>query len=459
MNFHLISLGCDKNLVDSEVMLGLLSEAGHVLVADPAEAGIIVVNTCGFIAPAVREGIQTVFAAARQKEEGRCRALVVTGCMAERYKSEILAEFPEVDAVVGAGGFREVLMAAENALEKRGGGFIQTDTAARPDESLAAKRILSGAGHFAYLKIAEGCDNRCTYCTIPSIRGPYRSRSMESLTAEAEALTRHGVKELILVAQDTARYGADIYGKSVLRELVRGLSKIGGIAWIRVLYAYPENITPEFIREMAENPKLCHYLDMPVQHCDDGVLGRMGRRSTSAGLKETISRLRREVPDICLRTTLITGFPGETEEEYGRLLEFVRETRFDRLGVFAYSRENGTPAYALPGQLDGRVKKRRRDGILRLQKGISREINESFVGKTLTVIVDGTTDAPGAFPPAGTEPGAADGGKVCCGRSYRDSYEVDGTVFFSSGAELPSGEFADIEVTAASEYDLMGRMV
>ncbi|MCL2461829.1 MAG: 30S ribosomal protein S12 methylthiotransferase RimO [Defluviitaleaceae bacterium] len=455
MNFHLVSLGCDKNLVDSEVMLGVIAENGHNLVSDPAEAEIIVVNTCGFIAPAVKEGIQSVLEMARQKAEGRCRALVVTGCMAERYRDQILAEFPEVDAVVGAGAFREVGQAVEDALRGHSAEVILSDKTVRPDEALAGKRVLSGAGYMAYLKIAEGCDNRCAYCTIPSIRGPYRSRTMESLIAEAEALARRGARELILVAQDTAQYGVDLYGKSVLHELAAGLSKIDGIAWIRVMYAYPEYITDEFVAEMAANPKICHYLDMPVQHCDDGVLRRMGRRSASAGLDAIIAKLRREMPDICLRTTLITGFPGETEEEFGRLREFVERTRFDRLGVFAYSREEGTRAYKMSGQLGERVKKRRRDEILSLQSGISREINETYIGKTLKVIVDGSISHDGTpFVFAAPE----ETGRVYCGRSYRDSYEVDGMVFFTSEEELLSGEFVDAEIVGVSEYDLMGRL-
>jgi len=336
MTFHLISLGCDKNLVDSEVLLGVLSEAGYVLVGDPSEAGAIVINTCGFIEAAVKEGIQTVLEAARQKDEGICRALVVTGCMAERYKNEILAEFPEVDAVVGAGGFREVLTAVENALAGQGRGVVPTDKAAKPDEALAVKRVLSGAGHFAYLKIAEGCNHVCAYCAIPLIRGKYRSRPQAELVAEARTLVASGIREICVVAQDITAYGKDLRdGATSLVSLLHALDDIPGTFWIRLLYGYPNGISDDLLAWMARSPHACRYLDIPLQHSHPDILRAMRRAETIPCIPDLASRLRAAVPDITLRTTFLVGFPGENEDHFAHLRSYIATSKFDHVGIFA----------------------------------------------------------------------------------------------------------------------------
>jgi ribosomal protein S12 methylthiotransferase len=433
----MVSLGCDKNLVDSEFMLGRLSGGGYNLTNAPETADVIIVNTCGFIGEASREGIRTILEMAGYKKSGVCKALIVTGCMVTRYGDQIRQELPEVDAVLGTNELDHV----EEVLERAMGS--EAVTAAEPERQPA--RVLSTHGGYAFLKIAEGCDNHCTYCTIPSIKGPYHSRELEGLVAEAKDLAAQGVRELIIVAQDTTLYGTDIYGKPELHRLLRELSMVEGIAWLRILYAYPENITPELIAEMAANPKICRYIDMPIQHASDSVLKRMGRRSDEAGLRDTIGRLRAAIPGIALRTTLITGFPGETAEDFRILRDFVEETRFDRLGVFTYSREDGTPAYSLPGQVPERTKRSRRNEIMELQGRISKQINESFVGSTLDVLTEGRI-------PDEKEPGRF----VYCGRSYRDSHDIDGLVFFHSPEEVISGSFVRVKISAASDYDLYG---
>lgn len=440
-----VSLGCDKNLIDSEIMLGLIDEEGYEITYDDSEADIIIINSCGFIMDANQEAIDKVLEMADYKREGKCKALIVTGCMAQRYKDEIFESLPEVDAVVGTGDFENIGAVIKRLLEGEKQVELVTDKEhlLNPDNSY--KRIITTTGGFSYLKIAEGCDNHCTYCTIPSLRGHYRSRTIESLVKEANILADKGVRELILIAQDTSLYGQDIYGRKALPELLRELSKIEDIKWLRILYCYPENITDELIEEMASNEKVLHYLDMPIQHSENRILKLMGRRSTREGLVSIIEKMRSKMPDMCIRTTLITGFPTETEEEFKAQCDFIKEVGFDRLGVFTYSQEEGTPAARMDGQIDEEVKAERKDYILKLQRSISASICEKYVGKTLEVIVEGKID--------GEEE------NIYCGRSYRDCYEIDGFVFFKSDEELLAGDFYNIKITEAGDYDLIGERI
>ena len=440
-----VSLGCDKNLIDSEIMLGLIDEEGYEITYDDSEADIIIINSCGFIMDANQEAIDKVLEMADYKKEGKCRALIVTGCMAQRYKDEIFESLPEVDAVVGTGDFENIGAVIKRLLEGEKQVELVTDKEhlLNPDNSY--KRIITTTGGFSYLKIAEGCDNHCTYCTIPSLRGHYRSRTIESLVKEANILADKGVRELILIAQDTSLYGQDLYGRKALPELLRELSKIEDIKWLRILYCYPENITDELIEEMASNEKVLHYLDMPIQHSENRILKLMGRRSTREGLISIIEKMRSKMPDMCIRTTLITGFPTETEEEFKAQCDFIKEVGFDRLGVFTYSQEEGTPAARMDGQIDEEVKAERKDYILQLQRSISASICEKYVGKTLEVIVEGKID--------GEEE------NIYCGRSYRDCYEIDGFVFFKSDEELLAGDFYNIKITEAGDYDLIGERI
>lgn len=440
MKISFISLGCDKNLVDSEIMLGLIDKKGYTITEDEADCDIIIINSCGFIAEASREAIDNILRVAEYKKSGRLKGIIVTGCMAQRYKEEIFKSLPEVDAVVGTADFADIGEVIERvAAGEKTARF--TDKNAPLDESLPEMRMMTSIGGYAYLKIAEGCDARCTYCTIPSLRGRYRSRSMDSLCSEAAMLAKKGISELILVAQDTALYGSDIYGAPCLERLLRRLSEIEGIVWIRILYAYPENITEALIEKMAKNPKVCHYLDMPLQHACDDVLKRMGRKSRKAELYEIIKKLRKAMPDICIRTTFIVGFPGETEEDFKELKDFVLNVGFDRLGVFEYSREDGTPAAKMPCQIHHSTKKRRKRELMELQKDISAKICKGFVGKTLKVIVEGRL---------------SEERSIYTGRSYRDCYEIDGYVFFESDRELLSGDYTNVYITSSSEYDLTG---
>ncbi len=443
-------------------MIGLLTEAGYVINDNPHYAQTIIVNTCGFIEDASSESIQTILDMTNYKKNGTCKALIITGCMAQRYKDEIFKSLPEADAVIGVNEYPRIVDVVTALLKEDGDAEIafgtqqriihaQTDT--EVPEQVFAKRVLSTPGHYAYLKIAEGCDNRCTYCTIPSIRGAYRSRSMDSLLAEAEALVRGGVKELVLVAQDTALYGVDGDKGSAekipqLHKLLAELGKMDGLEWIRILYAYPEHIYPELIAEMARNDKVCKYLDMPIQHSSTSVLKRMGRRSTEETLRRVIADLRAEMPDICLRTTLITGFPGETDAEHQELMDFVRDMRFDKLGVFKYSREEGTPAARMEQQVPAAIKNKRYKQLMTLQKDISSEIHNSLIGKTLRCIVDGRVADENH-----------DTGYVYCARSYRDCYEIDGLVFFHSDEEIMTGEIVELRITNAQDYDNYGVMV
>lgn len=440
MNILFISLGCDKNLVDSEVMLGLLDSKGYQIVDDETLADIIVVNTCCFIHDAKEESIQTILDMAQYKTEGRLKALVVTGCLAQRYQQEILEEIPEVDAVLGTTSYDKIVDAVEEALEGQGHVKMQ-DLDALP--LVETKRLVTTGGHFAYLKIAEGCDKHCTYCIIPKIRGNYRSVPMERLIKEAQELAEQGVKELILVAQETTVYGMDLYGRKSLSKFLRELCKISGIRWIRILYCYPEEIDEELIQTIKEEPKICHYLDLPIQHASDGVLKRMGRRTSKAQLVEIIGRLRQEIPDITLRTTLITGFPGETKEQHEELMEFVDEMEFERLGVFTYSQEEDTPAAGFEDQVEEEVKEDRQAEIMELQQEIVFEQAESMIGREVLVMIEGKVADENAY----------------VGRTYRDAPNVDGLIFVNTEEELMSGDFARVRVTGAAEYDLIGELI
>lgn len=440
MNVLFVSLGCDKNLVDSEVMLGLLRDKGYSLTNEEAEADIIVINTCCFIHDAKEESIQTILEMAEYKNLGRLKALLVTGCLAERYKSEILAEIPEVDAVLGTTATDKIVEAIEDALEgKKAEYYADLQALPLPETN----RVNTTGGYFSYLKIAEGCDKHCTYCIIPSLRGSYRSIPMERLIKEAQFLAEGGVKELTLIAQETSVYGVDLYGKKMLPELLDRLCEIEGIEWIRLLYCYPEEITDELIETMKRQPKICHYLDMPIQHAADTVLKRMGRRTTHQELDALIAKLRREIPDIALRTSLITGFPQETEEEHQELMEFVKSAGFERLGVFTYSKEENTAAARMKGQITKKVKVQRQKELMKLQQQISKKRGEEKVGKTLRVMIEGKLPEDDIF----------------IGRSYMDAPNVDGFVFVHSKDSYLSGEFVDVKITRAKEYDLVGEAV
>lgn len=439
-----VSLGCDKNLIDSEIMLGLIDEKGYIITPNDSEADVIIINSCGFILDANQEAIDKVLEMADYKANGNCKALIVTGCMAQRYKDEIFESLPEVDAVVGTGDFENIGAVIDRLLNDEKKVQLVTDINHLLNENNSYKRMVTTTGGFSYLKIAEGCDNRCTYCTIPSLRGKYRSRNIESLVKEAEILADKGVRELILIAQDTSLYGKDLYGEQKLHVLLQEISKIEDIKWIRILYCYPENVYDELIDEMASNPKVLHYLDMPVQHTNDRILKLMGRRSTGDKIKDTVNRLRAKMPDMCIRTTLITGFPTETQEEFESVIDFMKEVKFDRLGVFTYSPEEGTPACRMDGQIDEEIKAQRKESIMEAQMEISAELGQKFVGKTLEVIVEGKIE---------------DEDDLYCGRSFRDCYEIDGFVFFKSSEELIAGDFYNIKITSAGDYDLIGERV
>lgn len=440
MKILFISLGCDKNLVDTEVMLGLLASRGYEMTDDETDADIIVINTCCFIHDAREESIQNILDMAAYKKEGKLKALIVTGCLAERYRQEILDEIPEVDEVLGTTAYDRILDAVDRALAGQPSVML-SDINALPLPD--TKRLVTTGGHFAYLKIAEGCDKHCTYCIIPKIRGNFRSVPMERLVKEAEELAEQGVRELILVAQETTLYGKDLYGEKSLHRLLRELCRISGLKWIRILYCYPEEITDDLIRVIKEEPKICHYLDLPIQHANDQILKRMGRRTSKQELVDIIQKLRREIPDICLRTTLITGFPGETEEQHEELMEFVDEMEFDRLGVFTYSPEEGTPAAEMPGQIDEQVKKERQAGLMELQQEIAFDAAEEMTGKEVLAMIEGkVADA-----------------NVYVGRTYRDAPNVDGLIFINTDEELLSGDFAKVKVTGAVDYDLIGELL
>ena len=440
MNILFISLGCDKNLVDSEVMLGLLDAKGYQIVDDETQADIIVINTCCFVHDAKEESIQTILEMAEYKTEGRLKALIVTGCLAQRYRQEIIEEIPEVDAVLGTTAYDKIVEAVEEALA--GAGHVELENVnALP--LVDTKRLVTTGGHYAYMKIAEGCDKHCTYCIIPKLRGNYRSVPMERLIQEAKDLSEQGVKELILVAQETTLYGKDIYGEKSLHKLLRELCKVDGIRWIRILYCYPEEIDDNLIQVMKEEKKLCHYLDLPIQHANDEILKRMGRRTSKAQLEEIIGKLKQEIPDITLRTTLITGFPGETEEQHEELKAFVDEMEFDRLGVFTYSPEEDTPAAEMPDQIPEEVKEERQAEIMELQQEIAFAQAEDMIGEEVLVMIEGKVADENAY----------------VGRTYKDAPGVDGLIFINTDEELMSGDFARVKVTGAVEYDLIGELL
>lgn len=439
MKIMFVSLGCDKNLVDTETMLGLLSKERFEFTNDESEADVIVINTCCFINDAKQESIDTILEMAEYKNSGTCKALIVTGCLAQRYKQEIIDEIPQVDVVMGTSNYDEIVDAVNSALEGKGGVNIE-DADRLP--LVNEKRVITTGGHYAYLKIAEGCNKHCTYCIIPKIRGEYRSIPMDFVLKQAEEMVQEGVKEIILVAQETSMYGIDIYGRKMLPELLRKMCQISGLYWIRIMYCYPEEITDDLIQVIKEQPKICNYLDLPIQHASDEVLKRMGRKMTKSQLVDVIGKLRREIPDICLRTTLITGFPGENKEQHEEMMEFVDEMEFDRLGVFAYSAEEDTPAANMPNQVDDELKEDWRDELMELQQEVSFDKAQTMIGSVLTVMVEGKVANENAY----------------IARSYRDAPDVDGYVFINTDEELMSGDFVKVKITGALEYDLIGEI-
>ncbi|MDD5901496.1 MAG: 30S ribosomal protein S12 methylthiotransferase RimO [Lachnospiraceae bacterium] len=437
MQIYFVSLGCDKNLVDSEYMLGLLRDAGHTLTDVEEDAEVIVINTCCFIHDAKEESIETVLEAAEFKRSGRCKVLIVTGCLAERYRSEIMEEIPEVDVILGTASFDAVAKAIASAQNGTKTEVYKELTYLPLPET---KRVNTTCGYTAYLKIADGCEKFCTYCVIPSIRGKYRSVPMERILEEAKQLAEDGAKELILVAQETTLYGVDLYGKKMLPELLRKLCAIEGPRWIRLLYCYPEEITDELITVMKEEKKICRYLDLPIQHASDTVLKRMGRRTTKKELVRLIKKLRRNLPGIVLRTSLIAGFPGETEEEHEELLSFVKEMRFDRLGVFTYSKEENTPAAKMKGQIPAREKRRRQKAIMKCQQQIAFENARERIGKRYEVLIEGKMPQEDVY----------------LARTYMDAPNIDGYLFVESKEHYESGEFVKVKITGARGYDLIG---
>lgn len=439
MKLLFISLGCDKNLVDSEVMLGELSKRGYSFTEDETEAEVIVINTCCFINDAKEESINTILEMAEYKNTGSCKALIVTGCLAQRYRQEIIDEIPEVDAVLGTTSFDHICEAVENAL---GGQHLTKFDDLQKLVKSENHRILTTGGHYAHLKIAEGCDKHCTYCIIPKIRGTYRSVPMEELLEEAKYLVSQGVKELILVAQETTLYGVDLYGEKSLHKLLRELCKIHGLYWIRIQYCYPEEIYDELIQTIAEEPKICHYLDLPIQHCNDAILKRMGRRTNKQQLIDKIEQLREAIPDIALRTTLIAGFPGETAEAHEEMMQFVNDMEFDRLGCFAYSAEDDTPAATFADQVPQELKEVWRDDIMELQSEVCADLAEDMIGSELYVMVEGKVADEPAY----------------IGRTYKDAPGVDGYIFIQTGEALMSGDFVKVKVTGAIDYDLIGEI-
>ncbi len=441
MKIFFISLGCDKNLVDSEVMLGLLSRGGYELTADAQSAEIAVINTCGFIHDAQQESVNTILEMAAYKKAGSLRVLIVTGCLAERYRDEIMREIPEVDAVIGTTGYDEITGVIERILS--GENHVLSFKSVDLLPAVRGGRVMTTGGYFSYLKIAEGCDKHCSYCIIPKLRGRYRSVPMEELVAQAAELAKLGVRELNIVAQEITVYGMDLYGKKSLHVLLKKLCEIPDLKWIRLLYCYPEEIYDELIETIKAEPKICHYLDIPVQHASDRILKKMGRQTNRAELTAMIDRLRREIPDIALRTTLIAGFPGETEADHRILKSFVEDIKFDRLGVFTYSAEEGTAAALMADQIDEEVKAARRDELMALQQGIAFAAAEAMVGRRLPVLIEGRIPEDDIY----------------VGRTYRDAPDVDGYIFVNADGELMSGDLVTVEVTGASDYDLIGDVV
>ena len=440
MKLLFVSLGCDKNLVDSEYMIGMLTSHGIELTDDETEADIIIVNSCCFIGDAKEESINTILEMAEQKKTGCCKSLIVTGCLTQRYQDEVKKEIPEVDAILGTNSYDSIVEALEETLQHK---FYKNFHTLSGLPQLSTKRTVTTGGHYAYLKIAEGCNKNCTYCVIPSVRGRYRSVPMDELVTSAEELVAGGVKELILVAQETTLYGVDLYGKKCLHELLDRLNGISGLFWIRIMYCYPEEIYEELIDAMIRDKKVCHYLDMPIQHADDTILKRMGRRTDRADLERIIKKLRTEIPDIALRTTLICGFPGETAEQHETLMQFVNDMEFERLGAFTYSPEEGTPAAEFPDQLDEETKLTWKDDVMELEQEIIFEQNEELKGQEIWAFIEGKVADENAY----------------VGRTYRDAPGVDGYIFINTEEELMSGAFVKVRVTGAYEYDLIGEII
>ena len=434
----MISLGCNKNRVDSETALGLLREHGYELTNDPAQADVLMVNTCGFIASAKEESIDAILDMARYKQIGKCRALVVTGCLAQRYEKDLMQEIPEIDLLMGVNQYQQLPDALEKAL-----GGVRKSYCMDDHTYYAHDRVLTTPSYTAYTRIGEGCSNCCTYCAIPSIRGPFRSRDEESIVEEAKTLANGGVKELVLIAQDVSSYGIDIYGEYRLAHLLDLLCEIDGIEWIRLLYCYPDKITDELIDTMASQPKVLHYIDLPLQHADDKILKAMNRHSTAEETREVIRKLRERMPDIAIRTTFIVGFPGEGNDEFETLAEFVNEEEFERLGCFEYSPQEGTPAAKMENQVDDDVKSRRAEVIMQDQYEIMTEKNNNMIGKTLRVLTESYDDYTDSYS----------------GRSYMDAPDIDGKIIFTSPDFIKEGEFVDVEILGVNEYDLLGRTV
>ena len=438
-NVGFVSLGCSKNLTDTEVMLKKLSDAGYGIVPDETKADIIVVNTCGFIESAKQESIDSILDVAWLKQNGRLRGIVVTGCLAERYREQVMEEMPEVDAVLGTGSYDEIV-AAIKAVDR---GEKYASFKDKESAPLGGERLVTTPEYTAYLKIAEGCDNRCTYCAIPSIRGRLRSRKIEEIVAEAKDLEKIGVKELNLIAQDTSRYGLDLYGRYALAELVRAITRETSIPWIRLLYCYPDKITDDLIAEMRDNPRLLKYMDLPIQHISDKILSAMNRHGNAALIRDAVERVRRGIPGVTVRTTAIVGFPGETDDDFAELCAFVKEAKFDRFGAFAYSREEGTPAADFPDQIDEQTKQDRYDILMQTQLEISSELQKKKIGSTVTVLTEGYDVV------AGTH----------YGRSAADAPDIDGKVYFSAPVRVPEGTFVEVKITEALDYDLVGECV
>lgn len=439
MKILFVSLGCDKNLVDTEYMLGILGNEGYAFTDDEQEADIIVINTCCFINDAKEESINTILEMAEYRESGNCKALIVTGCLAQRYQEEIEKEIPQVDAILGTNSYDAIAEAVKNVL---GGSHYENFKTLEGLPAVSAKRSLTTGGHYAHLKIAEGCNKHCTYCIIPKIRGEYRSIPIEELVESARELAAQGVKELILVAQETTLYGIDLYGEKSLYRLLDELNKIEGIYWIRILYCYPEEIDDKLIASIKRNEKVCHYLDLPIQHADDMILKRMGRRTSQADLRSIVTKLRSDIPDIALRTTLICGFPGETEKEHESLMYFINEMEFDRLGAFTYSPEEDTPSAAFDDQVDEKQKSVWQQEVMELQEEIIIDANERMIGRELYCMIEGQVSGENTY----------------VGRTYRDAPDIDGYIFIDTDETLMSGDFVKVRVTGAYEYDLIGEI-
>lgn len=440
MKILFISLGCDKNLVDSEEMLGLLNREHFEFTDDESEADVIVINTCCFVNDAKEESVNTILQMAEYRKSGSCKALIVTGCLAQRYKTEISDEIPEVDAILGTSSYDKIVDAVKSTIcGEKYEKFNPLDELIVEE----SERVVTTGGHYAYIKIAEGCNKCCTYCIIPKIRGRYRSVPEEDILKTAEKLVENGAKELILVAQETTLYGVDLYGRKMLPDLLKKICKIPGLIWVRILYCYPEEITDELIEVMKNEHKVCHYIDMPIQHASDKILKAMGRRTNRVELTERILKIRKEIPDIVLRTTLISGFPGETEEDHEEMLDFVDEMEFERLGVFAYSPEEDTAAAEMPDQIDEDIKIKRRNEIMELQQEIAFENAENMIGRDLLVMIEGKVVDENAY----------------VGRTYMDCPNVDGNIFITTDEELITGDFVKVKVTGAAEYDLIGEII